>query len=106
MTDVGGYEPADIVRQVRQGVFRGSGDVGSVGARIQDRWRPENAAAERELIGQGVRGLAVEFPEAQVGLDDIAIRQIAIGSTIGPEDWIRIKALAARIIVFPEAEIE
>src|SRR5262249_25415324 len=72
----------------RQCVLRGTGDIGAVRTRIQNRRRPENATAERELIIHRVGGFAVKFPEAQVRLDDVTVdweaarERIGVGGTI------------------------
>src|SRR5260370_6610007 len=72
-----------------------------VGARVENRRRPVGATAERELIAHRVGGLAVNFSEAHIALDDVAVQQAA--QTARGEI---VEALSPRIPVVPTAKIE
>src|SRR5262249_5555291 len=111
MADIGRDEPTDACgKGRRQDEFRRAGDISAVSTGIQDRRRPVYAAAERELIIHRVGGLAVNFPEAQVGFDDVAVdRQaerdrISICRAVARNE--AIEAGATRVPIIPIAEIE
>src|SRR5258707_197348 len=102
MTDVGRYEPADAIgKDSWQNVFCRTRHKRPIGARVEDRGRPVGATAQRELIAHRVEGLAVNFPEAQIALDDVTVQQAA--QTARGEI---VEALSARIPVVPTAKIE
>src|SRR5215471_9934161 len=74
MADISGYEPADAIgKNGREDVFCCAAHPSAVGARIQNRWRPVYAAAERELIVHRIGGFGINFPEAQIVFDDVAV---------------------------------
>src|SRR5260370_2669098 len=72
-----------------------------VGARVENRRRPVGATAERELIAHRVGGLAVNFSEAHIALDDVAVRQ---AGQAGRREIA--EAISPRIPVVPTAKIE
>src|SRR5882672_4219214 len=101
MTYVSRYEPADAVGKGWQNVCCRTCQKRPVGARVQNRGRPVCATSEREPIAHRVGGLAVDFPVAQIGFDDVAVQQAA--QTAADET---VEALFARIPVVPTAKIE
>src|SRR6266481_4059753 len=101
MTYVSRYEPADAVGKGWQNVCCRTCQKRAVGARVENRRRPVGATAEREPIAHRVGGLAVNFSEAYVGFDDVAVQQAA--QTARGEI---VEALSPRIPVVPTAKIE
>src|SRR5262249_40971980 len=83
MTYVAGNEPANAVRpDCRQIILCRAGQILPLTARIKNRRREEKTASERELIVHRIGGLRIDFPETQVGFDDVAIRQQPLDRTI------------------------
>src|SRR4029077_7458257 len=79
--------------------------VDAVGAGIEHRRRTPDAAAEIEIVVYGVGALAVKLVEAEILLDDVAVRQRHKSRATAAQRC-RVEALTIRIVVVPEAAIE
>ena len=112
MADFAGDVGLHAVGKGRPGVLGGGAEEHAIGARVQHRRRVVGIGAKHDVVVHRVVHLAVDFIEAQVLLDRVAVRKrlrknaaarrAIEGVAVGHGG----KALPARVPVVPSAEVE
>ncbi len=85
-------------------------NVGTVGPRVEHGRGVVRRDAPPELLVHGDVGLGIDFPEAQIGLDHVAVDRQATGEEVRIEGAIAARggaeARPARIPIIPATEVE